>query len=889
MNESVEYVDSLLRKDDVKYSIRERFWYYKYWDWDGTTEQETYIEDGTVLHLAVMRNDAKTRRIVVQKLLDKNADITRWTRRKLKEDEDDMFVERYNVLHTALKEPLVAIGDLVQCLLDNDVPLVDTADAESPLHMAYRHGALAAIRKFRELVPQYAVEWEQRETSPLGVGFSTGRLSHRQLIEIAPPTASSVMTILKSAPHCLPRFLRRNLSHQEKKDFCSLVLQGQITQRDLATLITRSPTAGRKVFELLTSRPFCEHPVGHPLPTKVKFRSDPPSQMRIFNAQQFATFYVEDSTWRFNSKKYKCPQWHNYMISRRKWRKPGFLRSSSGARVASVDNLGTNDHTKDEVMVLVCHVKDLLASEVRSHYGTVDQRPAPWLLASLAATKDLRIFRSDTIQAVVSCVWWRGVFAADIVNCLLTLWGLCLITFTHLSSYQLLPIARDFIGCRAVIDLLLELLECVGFWRNEYGEFGLSYFTVRNFFELCSPMICVAFMLIDIADKDSYREQTYGWSRQTLLSLVIFQHWYRLSQMYRCFQGFAHGILPVSLSLEYTIPAVFLTSVIFTGLVQSLWVFVEKDRGGENFSFYSHVYQSFGLLLTQDYPESQGLAKGDFMMLLALAFFTLIVMNFFIGVISEAYEAEKKQVELRLWSERAKGCASYFARARFFAGGCGCPSRAKAVTARTESTLSSESEDEGWEGDHGRDRQSRQFQCAWTLIFQVVVLCLTIGYQVVLVSWIQEGSDPYDGSPHWLLPHWLLPKVSFLTAILILHVMNYRHQGVNVYRYADPTGVPWDRQGCYLWIVKKRKDIDESEDSDEEEAAAVRKIIREEIHGMTRSQRLNMSYDSLADSNGTLGSPLRGSRHVRAPQGQPPKMPTVPQEDPLASSVQSLA
>ena len=132
--------------------------------------------------------------------------------------------------------------------------------------------------------------------------------------------------------------------------------------------------------------------------------------------------------------------------------------------------------------------------------------------------------------------------------------------FNKQHRYQLLPIARDFIGCRAVIDLLLELLECVGFWRNEYGEFGLSYFTVRNFFELCSPMICVAFMLIDIADKDSYREQTYGWSRQTLLSLVIFQHWYRLSQMYRCFQGFAHGILPVSLSLEYTIPAVFLTS-----------------------------------------------------------------------------------------------------------------------------------------------------------------------------------------------------------------------------------------------------------------------------------------------------------------------------------------
>ena len=39
---------------------------------------------------------------------------------------------------------------------------------------------------------------------------------------------------------------------------------------------------------------------------------------------------------------------------------------------------------------------------------------------------------------------------------------------------------------------------------------------------------------------------------------------------------------------------------------------------------------------------------------------------------------------------------------------------------------------------------------------------MTIGYQVVLVSWIQEGSDPYDGSPHWLLPHWLLPKVWFL-------------------------------------------------------------------------------------------------------------------------------
>merc|ERR1719271_913130 len=102
--------------------------------------------------------------------------------------------------------------------------------------------------------------------------------------------------------------------------------------------------------------------------------------------------------------------------------------------------------------------------------------------------------------------------------------------------------------------------------------------------------------------------------RDVLLSLVIFQHWYRMSQTYRCLQSFAHGILPVSLSLEYTIPALFLTMIIFVGLLHSLWVSAEKDM----MTPYQHFYQTFGLLFTQDYPESRGDEHGlreDFMML----------------------------------------------------------------------------------------------------------------------------------------------------------------------------------------------------------------------------------------------------------------------------------
>jgi hypothetical protein len=399
----------------------------------------------------------------------------------------------------------------------------------------------------------------------------------------------------------------------------------------------------------------------------------------------------------------------------------------------------------------------------------------------------------------------------------------------------MLPVARDFVGCRALTDILLEFLEWLGYCRNGYAEFGLSYMSVRQLFELGAPVICIAFMVVDYAGDDPLF-QSYERFREILLSLVIFQYWYRMSQTYRCFQGFAYGILPVSLSLEYTIPALFLTSIIFIGLLQSLWVFVENKE--EDQALYQHFYDTFGLLLTQDYPESN--PKGDVMMLLALCFFTLIVVNFFIGVITEAYEAEKKQVELRLWSERATGCAAYFARARTIVEvpqQCMCKRREKKTAKAWDEYPSSGSLRE----DPPAPGCSKWAKFAWKA-FQGAVLCSTIVYQAVLLSWARSGSRPGD---------WMSTKVVFFSAIFILHVTNFYYPGA-----------PWNQQGCYLWIVKKRADIDESEDSDEEEAAIMRKIIREELDGKKFVSQPTKSTAGFGDSVDSLPSPDKRDRKV---------------------------
>ena len=95
---------------------------------------------------------------------------------------------------------------------------------------------------------------------------------------------------------------------------------------------------------------------------------------------------------------------------------------------------------------------------------------------------------------------------------------------------------------------------------------------------------------------------------------------------------------------------------------------MEDEYKGNAHALSLHFYDTFGFLITQDYYENMGAGEGvygrDTMRLIALSVFSFLVLNFLIGVITEAYDVEKGKVGPRLWSLRANGCASYFARMR---------------------------------------------------------------------------------------------------------------------------------------------------------------------------------------------------------------------------------
>lgn len=77
-----------------------------------------------------------------------------------------------------------------------------------------------------------------------------------------------------------------------------------------------------------------------------------------------------------------------------------------------------------------------------------------------------------------------------------------------------------------------------------------------------------------------------------------------------------------------------------------------------------NLFETFGLLVTADYPEeSHDVEMLQFLVYVGLIFFTIYLLNIFISVISEAYTLEKNQVQLTFCKERASGSFTFLVRA----------------------------------------------------------------------------------------------------------------------------------------------------------------------------------------------------------------------------------
>ncbi|CAE7900195.1 GIP, partial [Symbiodinium microadriaticum] len=243
-----------------------------------------------------------------------------------------------------------------------------------------------------------------------------------------------------------------------------------------------------------------------------------------------------------------------------------------------------------------------------------------------------------------------NVFAALISSVRLGDAGLCLYesstlraavsyTFDHGDG-----VVADWMIAKGFVDLCLEVAEVFG--RIRTGELR-GYFNIGNAWDLLRSIIPIALLAFH--------------SERWLHLLVVLIYWMRLLESVILSEWIGCALLPLQklLTLWHATRSQKM-SAYFPKIFLFYGVGVTADH-----LWPTTVFRTFATLITQGLPEHE---PEDGLELLVLyggvLFFSIFVLNIFIGVIDEEYKNEKELSHLRFLGLRASSCLTYLLRVR---------------------------------------------------------------------------------------------------------------------------------------------------------------------------------------------------------------------------------
>eukprot|EP00913_Durusdinium_trenchii_P022440 g21078.t2 len=203
-------------------------------------------------------------------------------------------------------------------------------------------------------------------------------------------------------------------------------------------------------------------------------------------------------------------------------------------------------------------------------------------------------------------------------------------------------VVADWIIAKGLVDVFLELAELAGCYASMKG-LG-SYFRPGNFWDVTRSLLPILLL---------------HYESRALQVCVILIYWMRLLEGVMLSRQIGYAFLPLHKLAAGLLPAISFTLLGFCAFSHAMYVV--RTRADEWWP--QTLWHSFTTLITQGLPKDPPEDQLELIVLYgSVLFFSVFVMNIFIGVISEQYASEKKQVHLAFQSLRASSCLTFLMR-----------------------------------------------------------------------------------------------------------------------------------------------------------------------------------------------------------------------------------
>lgn len=591
---------------------------------------------GAAVHLAASRHQLD----VLDLLLEARASVRSYVKRG--------HQDNYDVLQAAVfSEGQGGSHEMIDFLIHAGADISSTnANGLNCLHLAFQTGHTETIQAVQAHRVKSMVFFgagdtfcdpnamNKRQKTPLEVGIEMGKMNRQQLANVASPTSEDLKSFIHYAPECIPLFLDRIL---DRDMVTAEQLADSLDRKDIACLLRKAPEAALALLNGVTAVPVVTSPGWHPLPNRVSFGPRSWKQKlfwQVLGKRRVMVRYESECQWNYNDITYMPPEWHS-SITDRKFGPPFF-----------------------DADLRVCLIPNLISPDL--------------FAALLSAAEDdmLHLYDNTTLRAVIAYTFWNGALWVDFAQSCITIWGLILLVFetwqvheeAAASSSRLgygdavftpsmltssdvkASVVADWILAKGLIDCFLEIVQLVGCW---YIDSVSIYFNLGNAWDIFRSLLPV--LLI------------WHSSNRVVHLLIVLIYWMRLLvEGISYAENVGHALLPIKQLASGLMPALSFTLVGFCAFTHAMYTVQEQPTQLWPDTFF----EGFSTFITQGLPGRPPDDPLELLLMYAgVSFFSVFVLNIFIGVIGEQYSTEKQQVGLMFQNVRASCCLTFLLRA----------------------------------------------------------------------------------------------------------------------------------------------------------------------------------------------------------------------------------
>ena len=401
--------------------------------------------------------------------------------------------------------------------------------------------------------------------------------------------------------------------------------KGKISVKDLCELIDIAPMAAVDLLDMLTTAPKEENRQHNPLPVRANIPYDQ-------EACRLSCVYIEDSKWTWKGAEKSNPIWQ--------------------------EKLAPQDAKRSQEV----KVKMLMLPGVMNSY----------LVHSLAATKDHKIFTKLVIHALLKHLWksFRPLFLVDLGHQFLS---------TVVLSYWILIASQvetprmlrcglwGILAAEGISECFMFIWTCV-VCQSHLGRRLFIRYVKREYYRFVMGGCALALAIETSPDFQPADNSSI------LLSINSLLHWITMLFEIRAFRSTGRRILPIMKSVLPIVGMLVIMLFISLAFMHAFWA---MDRSGINeismFNIVVLLFTGEQFLSPEDLLEMPQ-SKRTAMVLLSIGgvfIFLTCTINVFIAVLSDCYDHEQERMVCTFLKERARICSSYFFRPKIKSLGFG--------------------------------------------------------------------------------------------------------------------------------------------------------------------------------------------------------------------------